>query len=253
MIVPEGKQCEGCDAAVAELTFWEQRHNMKYRLWNLKKYWGDLCGWCGRMSRVRFAHLSMPSIKKFLATPYNKDTFKMYTLCYITIRQEGRTQVIVEMLESRLGVLQQCRLALQKDSVNRSSLYMYMTLEEYSKTCFEDQLMPSEYVQMSIDGKERIGVKLLKPQPKDRKPIEVSYLALDSRLRTDVDEDLQYLKQLDTKAASMRPTLSTAGSSSGLEGDLEASPGMKSDIASATKGAPLEKKQRQTQSRTGIA
>jgi hypothetical protein len=124
--IPTNKVCQGCDSSIETLTFYEKSLGLKHRLWFLKNFWGPLCTWCGRMSRIIYSHMSLPAIYEFLKKIACKTEFKNYSICYVSIRQEGRTQIGVEMLENRLGVLLQC-LAL----VRPENIFRYMLLSEF--------------------------------------------------------------------------------------------------------------------------
>jgi len=198
--IPWSKLCNGCDASVATLTFYEKAHGMTARLWPLKRFWGPLCCWCQKMARVRYAHLSSPAVNDFLTKSANKSEFKNYNICYVSIRQEGRTQITAEMLENRLSVLLQCLSLLRADSFHH-----IMLLEDFVADNPDCNPKSVHIVQMYLCGEARLGVQLQISGVPAGKPLESS-LTLDDRLRTASETDLKLLAELGAKALAIGTT-----------------------------------------------
>jgi hypothetical protein len=58
--------------------------------------WGSLCSWCGKMKGIRYEFLGRgkDSVTQWLSEePHNKQSFKLYSLAYVQLRESGRTQV----------------------------------------------------------------------------------------------------------------------------------------------------------------
>lgn len=233
----------GCREMVSTLTFWEQQQGIEARLWNQKQYWGHFCAWCVKMARIRFAWMSLPQLYDHVSTsPQNADEFRHYTIAYISIRQEGRTQISAEMLENRLAVLFHCRSLLRPEE-----FYEYRLLPDFLKSTPECDPRMLSVVQMSHEGAPRLGVQVLRPQPLEG-TCPPSSMSLDSRLRSSAPEDLQALAVLDKRLADIVSAAggdSAAGSttvtprkSAQAASHAEADDGKEGQLPSARKGAP---------------
>ncbi len=202
------KLCKGCDAGVFDLTWYEKAHRMKTRLWLCLNFWGDVCGWCGRMKKIRYPLMTKAQYLKFLDEPVNKQENKLYVLCFISIRQGGRTQVSVEMLEQRLQILYQLK-ALSKPS----DFYQYMSLSEFLDSHTEVDPRSIEFVQFVVDGVARVGVKCLRPASYEPL-VSMPFNAIDTRIQTSHTTDLELLKMLQSRLDIV--TVNTGSASASL-------------------------------------
>ena len=195
--IPWDKQCQGCDATVAEVTFWEKTVGMKHRLWGLKQFWGSLCGHCVKMSRVRYGWMTVKKIVSWLEHPSHKQEFKNYSICYVSIRAEGRIHITPEMLENRLAVMLRCMALL-----NGEVWHHVMLLADHFKAHPNVDPRSLQLVQMEVDGALRLGVRVLQPAPTTGVMVE-STLDIDSRLRCTHEGDLEILQHLEARHAAL--------------------------------------------------
>jgi hypothetical protein len=199
--IPWTKVCCGCDASVATLTFYEKSLGIKARLWFLKNFWGPLCAWCGRMARVRYGHLTLPAVYQFIQKPNAKAEFKNYSICYVSIRAEGRVQITVEMIENRLSVLQHCLALVDRPD----TLHHYMLLDEFIARNPDANPRHLTLVQMDVNRELRLGVRSLHPSPVADEGLGIqTTLEIDQRLRCSHVGDLALLKVLGAKALEAR-------------------------------------------------
>mmetsp|Transcript_14578 Transcript_14578/g.29533 ORF Transcript_14578/g.29533 Transcript_14578/m.29533 type:complete len:1421 (-) Transcript_14578:87-4349(-) len=237
---PTGKVCDGCGAGVSDLTFHERNKGKEYRLWGLRNFWGPLCGWCAKMARVRYAHMSKAVLATYLANPENRPAFKIRSVAFVSIRQEGRQHISVEMLESRVAVIEQGAKLARPDS-----FYSYTGLAEFmaaleKKDGFDPRQLTM--VQLHIDGKAAVGVRQLLPEVQDGDAIKTT-LDMDPRIRTDRPEDLEALRLVEQAYADLGDNASKDGVSAGsLAPPVPGSSGAAaSTFGGASAASPAEK------------
>lgn len=103
------KECAGCDATALTLTAMETEAQMTSRTWALKNYWGRLCMWCWKCSRIRYGWMKVPQILQKLEEPAWKHQFKICALSFISLREEGRVQIVATDIDRRSKLL--CKFA----------------------------------------------------------------------------------------------------------------------------------------------
>lgn len=126
--------------------------------WALRHWWGDRCWWCCRMVAVRFAHLSAGAFAKWMsAAPENAIEAKMSALAYISVREDGQTQVTLEQVMARSGML--VRMSTVVPGVLNSEHFEVVPLSELAEGSMNPVSAQLEVLQISINGIRRLVVR----------------------------------------------------------------------------------------------
>ena len=225
------KFCKGCDASVYDLTVLEKQENKKLRAWFYKNYYADICMHCGKMSQIRYPDKNRVQYSKFLDLPDQQRENKMYSVCFISIRAEGRTQVTVQMLENRLQILFQVR-SLFRDA----DYYCYIPLDKFVEDNPDTDPRSLTFVQMVIDGVDRIGIKQLRPSPIGERSA-LPFNGIDERIATKNQNDIDALTHLQVRhdlfSISSVGAVALPGGSQSPDSDLPGASGTNSIAVAA--------------------
>lgn len=99
----ETKRCQLCSHLTVDPSTMDKHEKRTTRKWGLKNFWGDYCWWCTRTISTRYAHLGNSAFSKWLnESPDHIFEARASAFCYLSLREEGRTQVSIDQLFKRI-------------------------------------------------------------------------------------------------------------------------------------------------------
>lgn len=154
-----------CACLATSATVMDVFEKRNVRKWGLKNYYGDYCWWCVRANSVRYGHLNIKAFNKWmLKSEENLVEARLTAAAYMSLREEGKTQVTTESLFARLELLD--RMATFWPSVKDNSHCRIMLLAEYcEKNPGANPIAVCEVVEVELQGSRRLGVRVPRPLP----------------------------------------------------------------------------------------
>lgn len=200
----ENKMCECCGMTPQQPTSADTTDGAKVRKWGRPNFWGPFCWWCTRAAGVRYAWMNSVAFQRFLtSSPENHQEGMLVSWAYVSLREEGRTQITTQMIEARLMLFR--RMHTTMPSIFEKSHYQVTPLDEFYERRIADLGNPIEkgfeIVQISLAGQRRLAVR--HPVPRcDRLPRTggLSYVRMGDFVMTDSPADIQILQTIADQA-----------------------------------------------------
>lgn len=128
------------------------------RKWGLSNFWGDYCWWCTRTMATRYAHQSSGSFGRWLADADHLAEARASAFAYLSLREEGRTQVSLDQLLKRVDLCE--RSAAMWDSLVGGKHSQIVLLQDFvAKNPDHNPVETCEIVQLEVRGVRRLAVK----------------------------------------------------------------------------------------------
>jgi len=198
------KFCVGCDFGALEPTTVDIAEGSTVRPWALKHHWGTLCLWCTRMMRVRYAWMRKQAVEKWLQQADNKSQFKLRSIAYVSMREEGKVKTTAEAVDERAdALLRYGRMAT--DVMQKDAPFMQaMLVTDFKGDCVVNPIAQQRaLVQVVVDGQKRLAFMCPSARPPNRLALPSNVVAGEG-LWSQCEEDMQLLKDLSDDAFRQR-------------------------------------------------
>lgn len=158
----ETKVCEMCGSTPQQPSSLDAADGSKLRKWGRMNFHGPFCWWCSRAAQARYAWMNSVALQKFLsATPENAQEGQVIALSYLTLREEGRTQINTQMVEARVLLFK--RLQTLLPDIFEKLHYQVTPLEDFFERHMSDLGNPIEkgfeVVQIGVSGMRRLAIR----------------------------------------------------------------------------------------------
>lgn len=160
----QDKRCAICEKRASDPCSLDRKEGRDLRKWGLRQYWGELCWWCSRMAIVKFAHWQTSRLVKWIGeASENRVEARVAAIAYISLREEGRTQIAVEHLQAPSDLLIETARTLP--SMLDSTHSEVCPLAEFAEAFPGRNLVQErcEVVQAFVGGSRRLAIKYAAP------------------------------------------------------------------------------------------
>lgn len=204
----ESKACAVCGALTTEPSRLDISERRTHRKWGLKQFWGDVCWWCQRAQSIRYAHLSTAGFLKYIReSEENYHESAINSFAYMSLREEGRTQVSIEALLARVELFG--RVASKLPTMSASVHFEVALLEAFCQQ--HPGINPisrgHEVIQLRLDGCARLGVRYAAPQEQSRQPAsrpDLTQIAISPAVQSSCASDWALLSRLAAEAGEAK-------------------------------------------------
>lgn len=200
------KTCAACDSTPMEPSSVDLAERRGTRKWARRFFWGDLCWWCSRVLATRYAHMTVPQFVAFLEKPQSKQEAKLTCVAYLSLRDEGRTQIPLDALLARIDLFMRLHASLP-GIINNVHKHV-IPLQELMAMYPSDNPVETGYEikQMLLNGVKRLCVECPAPLPAAGQPRGRSLdgVRIHPEVHCDSDSDWKLLCTL-ADAAKRQP------------------------------------------------
>lgn len=191
------KICIGCDSSVQDVTALEVAGQARFRAWGRRNHWGQFCFYCVRMSRIVWPHMKVPNLIRFIEVVDRKRIFKYNSLAFVSLREEGKCHIDLQMIDSRVRLLEKFGSFFANGEADLCK--QYALAEDVAKISDNPVLQRQRLCQILVDGRRRLGFVVHNPMPAT--PISLPPVVVaDPGLVTDEPNDLRLVLHLAEKA-----------------------------------------------------
>lgn len=184
----------------------------------------------------RYAHQNANSFVKWArASQDNLSEAKMAAFSYLSLREDGRTQISCEMIVSRGELFQRAMTMLP--SISQGIHTETASLEDFAKQGppRNPLALGFEVVQMCIGNSMRLGVKYPSPSPSTSHGREgLQDILMSPAVRTDSDKDWEMLTEYATSAPARSRVLQSPQAAGKAGKRMKASPAHSTDAGTPT-------------------
>lgn len=241
---PEGwqnKMCIVCKATPTEPSSIDVSERRSHRKWALRLYWGDLCWWCSMAVRVRWAHLAINQFGKWVReSAENASAALLAARAYLSLRDEGRTQVSLEMIIGREDLFH--RIVAFMPRITDSTHFETATLQDFRERAPTVNPIEMKYdiVLMRVGSERSLGVRYpsVAQTPRDLVGIDLNEVLISPLVQSDRGGDWRLLA--DLASAAPRSDRSMSSPQAKANKKLKSSPSSLSKACGSSRAATAQ-------------